>query len=220
MTVSSVAGPGARAIRGRAQRQCGMPAALTNGHDATVASTVILLGPPGSGKGTQAERLRDASGFEALSTGDLLREARRTGSELGRRAAEYMDRGDLVPDELLFAAVEHAIAGLGRRHVVLDGFPHTVAQACALDRALGEHGRALDSAILIELPDEEVARRIVNRHQGRADDTAETAGERLRLYHWETEPPAAFYEERGLLHRIDGARDADAVEDDVRAALR
>jgi adenylate kinase len=220
MTLSSLTGETTGAIRSRAQHRCGMSAALANGHDASVAATVILLGPPGSGKGTQAERLQDALGFDALSTGDLLREARRSGSELGRRAAEYMDRGELVPDELLFTAVDHAIGNLGGRSIALDGFPRTVAQAHALDRALGQHGRALDSAILIDLPDEEVVRRIVNRHQGRADDTAATARERLRVYHRETEPLAAFYAERGVLRRVDGARDADAVEDDVRAALR
>src|SRR5215207_177709 len=198
----------ARDIRAQAQGGCGMSAALVaNGDDARVAATVILLGPPGSGKGTQAKRLRDALGFEALSTGDLLRQARRTASELGQRAGEYMDRGELVPDTLVFAAVENAIGGLGERPVVLDGFPRTVAQAQALDRALGEHGRTLDSAVLIDLPDEHVVRRIVNRHQGRADDTADTARARLRVYHRETEPLAAFYDERGLLRRVDGARD-------------
>jgi adenylate kinase len=162
-------------------------------------------------------RVRDRLGFEVLSTGDLLRAARTAGTELGRRAAEYMDRGELVPDELVSAALESAIGAFVDRPILLDGFPRTVTQALTLDRALG--GRSLDSAILIEVPDQEVVRRIVNRHQGRSDDTVETARERLRVYHRDTEPLAAHYAERGLLRRIDGARDADAVEEDVRAAL-
>ena len=185
-----------------------------------MAATVTLLGPPGSGKGTQATRLRDRLGFELLSSGDLLREARATHSDLGRRASGYMDRGELVPDEVIVTAVQEAMENLGDRPVLLDGFPRTVAQAQALERALGDRGRKLDTAILIDVPDEEVVRRIVNRHQGRSDDTIDTARERLRVYHRETEPLAEYYDERGLLRRIDGDRDADAVEDDVRAALR
>ena len=127
-----------------------------------------------------------------------------------------MDRGELVPDELISAAIEDAIGSLGVRPIVLDGFPRTVSQAQALDRALGS--RSLDSAILIDVPDEEVVRRILDRHQGRSDDTEETARERLRVYHRDTELLVAYYDERGLLRRIDGTRDADAVEDDVRAA--
>ena len=183
-----------------------------------MAATVVLLGPPGSGKGTQAARLRDRLGFEVLSTGHLLREARDAGTEAGRRAAPYMDRGDLVPDELIVAAIEAAIGDVGDRPIALDGFPRTLSQAGALDRVLGD--RKLDAAILIDVPDEEVVRRIINRRDGRTDDTAETARERLRVYHLDTEPLAAHYDGRGLLRRIDGARDADAVEDDVRAALR
>jgi adenylate kinase len=183
-----------------------------------MAATVVLLGPPGSGKGTQATRLRDRRGFEVLSTGELLRRAREAGGDLGRSAAEFMDRGELVPDEMIVSAIEDAIADRGDRPIVLDGFPRNVAQARALDRALGSRG--LDSAILIDVPDDEVVRRIVNRHQGRTDDTTDTARERLRVYHRETEPLAKYYDERGLLRRVDGDRDADAVEDDVRAALR
>ena len=179
--------------------------------------TVTLLGPPGSGKGTQATRLRDRVGFEVLSTGDLLRAARDADSDLGRSAAEFMDRGELVPDELIVATVEDAIRRRGDRPIVLDGFPRTVSQARALDSDLAT--RRLDSAILIDVPDDEVVRRILNRRQGRSDDTEETARERLRVYHRDTEPLVAYYDERGLLRRIDGARDADAVEDGVRAAL-
>ena len=182
-----------------------------------VAATITLLGPPGSGKGTQATRLRDGLGFEVLSTGDLLRTAREAGSDLGRSAGGYMDRGELVPDDMIVATVEDAIRRRGDRPVVLDGFPRTVPQARALDR--DHESRRLDSAILIDVPDDEVVRRILDRHQGRSDDTEATARERLRVYHSETEPLIGYYESRGVLRRVDGAQDPDAVHDQVRAAL-
>ena len=181
--------------------------------------TVALLGPPGSGKGTQAMRLRDELGFAPLSTGDLLREARAAGTELGRRAAEYMDRGDLVPDELIVAVVRDAIGGLDGRPILLDGFPRTVAQADALASALPAHGRELTVAVHIDLPDDLVVERISGRHEGREDDRPETVRERLRVYHRETQPLVGYYDERGLLRRVDGARDPDAVAAGVRAAI-
>jgi adenylate kinase len=184
-----------------------------------MGTTITLLGPPGSGKGTQATRLSDGRGYTLLSTGQLLREARAGGSELGRRAAGYMDRGELVPDELVVAAIEEALGELDERPILFDGFPRTVAQARSLDAALAGRTRRLDAAILIDIPDEEVVRRIVSRRDGRSDDTAETARQRLRVYHRQTEPLVAHYEARGLLHRIDGDRDADLVEDEIRAAV-
>jgi len=183
-------------------------------------SIIVLLGPPGSGKGTQAARLRDELGFVPLSTGDLLREARAEGTDLGDRASEYMDRGDLVPDELIVEMVRDAIAGLDGRPILFDGFPRTVAQADALAGALEARGRTPTAAILIDVPDDVVAERISGRDQGREDDRPETVLERLRVYHRETEPLIAYYDERGLLRRVDGAQDADAVAAGVRAALR
>jgi adenylate kinase len=181
--------------------------------------TIALLGPPGCGKGTQAARLRDDLGFAPLATGDLLREARARGTELGRRAAEYMDRGELVPDDVVIAALEDALAHVEGRSVVLDGFPRTVAQAEALERALAHRGRELGEAILVDVPDDVVAERIRGRHEGRPDDNPETVRERLRVYHKETEPLVDYYERRGRLKRVDGARDPDAVHTDVRTAL-
>jgi adenylate kinase len=180
---------------------------------------LVILGPPGSGKGTQAARLRDELGYEVFSTGELLRAARVDGTELGGRAGEYMDRGALVPDDLVVAVIGAAIRGLGERPIIFDGFPRTVAQARALDDALAGHGKRVDAAILIDIPDDEVVRRILMRHQGRSDDTPETARERLRVYHGRTEPLVAYYEERALLRRVDGACDADSVERGVRAEL-
>ncbi len=174
--------------------------------------TVALLGPPGSGKGTQAERLRDELGFTWLSTGDLLREARAEGTDLGRRAGEYMDRGDLVPDDVIVDVIQAALAELGDRPILLDGFPRTVAQAEAL-------GRDLDAVVLIDVPDEVVAERILGRHQGRADDNPETVRERLRVYHRETEPLVEHYERQGRLRRVDGARAPDEVHQEVLRRL-
>ena len=181
--------------------------------------TVVLLGPPGSGKGTQAARLRDGSGFTALATGDLLRAARSEDTDLGRRAAEYMDRGDLVPDELIIAMVRDAIAELDSEPILLDGFPRTVAQADALGDVLEDRGRQLTDTVLIDVPDDVVVERISTRHQGRKDDNPETVRERLKVYHHETEPLIAYYEERGLLRRVDGSGDEDAVAAGVREAL-
>jgi adenylate kinase len=182
--------------------------------------TVALLGPPGSGKGTQAERLRDRCGFATLATGDLLREARLAGADLGRRASEYMDRGDLVPDELIVAMMRDAIARLDGMPILLDGFPRTVAQADALADLLAARERELTAAVLVDVPDDVVVERISGRRQGREDDRPETVRERLRVYHRETAPLVAYYTERGLLRRVDGAGDADAVEVAVRAAIK
>ena len=174
--------------------------------------TIALLGPPGSGKGTQAERLRDGLGFTWLSTGELLREACAEGTELGQRAGEYMARGELVPDDVIVDVVEDALAEADDRPILLDGFPRTVAQAEAL-------GRELDAAILIDVPDDLVVARIAGRGQGRADDDPETVRERLRVYHDETEPLVDHYERQGKLRRVDGARSPDEVHEEVLRRL-
>jgi adenylate kinase len=181
-----------------------------------MASTIVLLGPPGSGKGTQAERLGD-DGWLTLSTGDLLREARSQGTELGDKASEYMDRGDLVPDDLIVAVIGGELEGRDGESIVLDGFPRTVAQADALAEALEPHGRELTSVVLIDVPDAVVAERISGR--GRADDAPETVRERLHVYHDETEPLIEYYEQRALLRRVDGTGDPDDVEQRLRGAL-
>jgi adenylate kinase len=181
-----------------------------------MASTIVLLGPPGSGKGTQAEHLRD-DGWLTLSTGDLLREARSQGTELGGKASYYMDRGELVPDDLISALISDELDGRDDESIVLDGFPRTVAQADALAEALEPHGRELTWVVLIDVPDEVVAERISGR--GRADDAPETVRERLHVYHGETEPLIAYYEQRALLLRVDGTGDPDDVEQRLRGAL-
>jgi adenylate kinase len=180
-----------------------------------VDPTITLLGPPGSGKGTQAARLRDDLHFTPLATGDLLRAARKQDTELGRRAAEYMDSGELVPDELIVALVREAIAHADGP-VLLAGFPRTCAQADALAGVLAEHDRELTAALLIDVPDDVVIERISGRSQGRSDDNPETVRERLRVYHEQTEPLVGYYDERGLLRRVDGCGDPDDVYARVR----
>jgi len=181
-----------------------------------MASTLVLLGPPGSGKGTQAARLGEDLGFRQLATGDLLREARAQGTQLGVRAADYMDRGELVPDDVILETVCDAIARADDEPIVLDGFPRSEAQADALAGALERQGRDVTAAILIDVPDEVVVERISGRGQGRSDDNPDTVRERLRVYHDETEPLVAYYDDRGLLRRVDGAQAPDAVYEQVR----
>jgi adenylate kinase len=182
-------------------------------------SMIALLGPPGSGKGTQARRLCARDGYVALSTGDLLRAAAAAGTDVGRAAAGYMGRGELVPDELIVGLLRDEL----RRHesvpVLLDGFPRSLAQAEALAGELESLGRALSAVVLIDVPEDVVVDRIAHRGQGRADDDPETVRERLRVYHRETEPLVAYYGDRGLLRKVDGIGDPEAVAAAVSSAL-
>jgi adenylate kinase len=182
--------------------------------------TIALLGPPGSGKGTQAARLQEEFGYTPLSTGNLLRAARRDDTVIGRRAAEYMDRGDLVPDELILAVVREAADDFEGKALLLDGFPRTRAQAEAMTQGLAQLGRELGAAILIDVADDVVMERILSRGQGRSDDNPETVRERLRVYHGEIDPLIEYYDELRLLRRVDGTGDPDAVYAQVRRSAK
>ena len=210
---------------------------------------LVLLGPPGSGKGTQGERLQEDFRLPYYATGDILRAAVREGTELGTTAKEYMDRGDLVPDEVMVGLIAERVsrseAGDG---FILDGFPRTIAQAEALGAKLEELGRELTAAVLIEVSDDEVVRRLGGRrtcvkeghifhvefdppkNEGicdicgarleiREDDKPEVVRHRLGQYHSKTEPLVAHYEAKGLLRRVDGALEPDEVHDRIRALL-
>jgi adenylate kinase len=210
---------------------------------------LVLLGPPGSGKGTQGERLRDDLRFPYYATGDILRAAVREETELGRVAKEYMDRGDLVPDEVIVGVIAERIdSEEAADGFILDGFPRTVPQAEALDGKLAELGRSVSAVLLIDVSDEEVLRRLGGRRtcvenghvfhvdfnppekEGvcdidgsrlivREDDKPEVIRHRLGTYHEKTEPLIAFYDDKGLLRRVDGTEAPDEVGDRIRALL-
>ena len=210
---------------------------------------LVLLGPPGAGKGTQAERLVTDFDLPYYATGNILRAAIEVESELGREAKEYVDRGDLVPDELICRVIEERLdSGEADDGFLLDGFPRTTPQAEMLERALDERGRSLTAVLVIEVSDDEVVRRLSGRrtcvksghvyhveldppkNEGicdqdgsrliqRDDDKPETIRNRLAVYHQQTEPLIAWYEDKGLLRRFDGSRTPDDVHAHIRATL-
>jgi adenylate kinase len=208
---------------------------------------LILLGPPGAGKGTQATRLRDDFDLAYIATGDLLRENVSEGTDLGKEAKSYMDDGALVPDELVIKMIFDKVEDEGDDGFLLDGFPRNIAQADALAEELERRGRKLTAALLVEAPDDVVIERLSGRrqcsnehlyhveydppkHEGkcdqcgrplrqRDDDRPEVIAKRLRTYHEQTEPLKDYYEDRGLLRRFDGTRDKNEVHDHIRATL-
>jgi adenylate kinase len=210
---------------------------------------LILLGPPGAGKGTQAERLEDDFHLPYVATGNMLREAVSNGTELGKKAAEYMNAGKLVPDDLIIGLILECVEeDRCKDGFLLDGFPRNLEQAAALDEAMRRAERNLTAALLIDVPDEEVMRRITGRrqctkeghvyhvesnppkHEGvcdidgskliqREDDSPEVVKERLNVYHDQTEPIVGYYEDKGLLKRFDGTRSPTEVHDHLRAAI-
>jgi adenylate kinase len=177
---------------------------------------IILFGAPGAGKGTQAKRLVEARGLVQLSTGDMLRAAIDAGTELGLRAKEIMDRGDLVSDEIILGMIAERMDSPGcASGVILDGFPRTVAQAEGLDAMLEERGLALDHVIEISVDEDALFARIENRAAetggSRADDNAETLRKRLAVYHENTAPLLPYYDGKGLLKTVDGMVSIDEV---------
>jgi adenylate kinase len=210
---------------------------------------LILMGPPGAGKGTQADRLRIDFGLPFISTGDMLRSNVKNETELGRKAREYMDAGELVPDDLIVAMAAQRLKEQDTEDgFILDGFPRTLDQAVALDQLLSERGRRITAAILVDVPDEEVVRRLSGRricvkaghnyhvefdppkHDDvcdqdgsrlvqRDDDKPEVVRNRLSVYHRQTEPLISYYDQQGVMRRIDGTRSPDEVHDHIRAVI-
>lgn len=175
---------------------------------------LILFGPPAAGKGTQARRLVEGRGFVQLSTGDMLRAAIAAGSELGQRVESVLASGALVSDDIVIALIEEQIEA--RRDApgfIFDGFPRTVAQAVALDRALTVRGMGVDAVIRLVVDEPALLARVTKRYaeQGRKDDNPDTFVTRLEKYNLDTAPLIPIYAERGLLHEVDGMDDVDSV---------
>jgi len=202
---------------------------------------LVLLGPPGAGKGTQAVRLAEAFGLQHLSSGDVLRAERQSGTELGSRVARYMDSGALVPDEIIVEVIlARVLKPIRPAGVLLDGFPRTLAQARALDAALAQAGKQVDLVVSLVVADELIVDRITGRRLcpacgavyhvtslppaqagvcdkdstpliHRTDDTADVVKERLSAYHAQTRPLEDYYREKGLMVEVDGTADVDTV---------
>jgi len=209
----------------------------------------VLLGPPGAGKGTQARRLVDGRAMVQLSTGDMLRAARASGSEMGRRVAEVMDRGDLVTDEIVIGLIEERLADPAPGGFIFDGFPRTLAQADALQALLERAGQPLAAVVELVVDDEALVERISGRYtcgncgevwhdrtrptrdpdvcdacgstdlRRRADDNPDSLRQRLLEYYKKTSPLVGYYHAKGLLRRVDGLAEIDAVGAEVLAAL-
>ncbi|MFA6472313.1 MAG: adenylate kinase [Candidatus Latescibacterota bacterium] len=181
---------------------------------------LILLGGPGAGKGTQAAKLKEFYGIPHISTGEILREARAKGTDLGRKAAEYMDAGKLLPDDIILGIVEEKMKTLPEGFL-FDGFPRTILQAEGLDRLLEKSGKFLDGVISIEVPDEVVIERLVKRSEieGRSDDNRETIENRLRVYYQQTEPLKEYYRKRSILKSIEGLGTVEEVFDRIKAVF-
>ena len=210
---------------------------------------LILFGPPGAGKGTQAERLRGDFQLPYIATGDMLRQNVSDGTDLGREAKGYMDKGDLVPDGVIVAMVAERLQEEDAQDgFILDGFPRTVPQAEALDKQLSDLGRRITAVLLLNVPDEEVERRLSGRRMcvkkghnyhiefdppkregvcdqdgsrliQRDDDKPEVVRKRLQTYQEKTSPLIEYYDDQGLLKRIDGTRDPAEVHDHIRAVI-
>lgn len=183
---------------------------------------LILFGPPAAGKGTQAKRLVAERGYVQLSTGDMLRAARKSGSELGQKCAAIMDAGNLVPDEIVIALIEEALsANRVAPGFIFDGFPRTVAQAEALDAMLARHGKKIDRVVRLEVDSQKLMDRVAKRfaEEGRADDNPDAFKVRLDAYLAQTAPLLPYYQSQGKLIGVDGMAAIEVVAASIARAL-
>ena len=191
------------------------------GGAASGTKVVLLMGPPGAGKGTQASRLAETHDLLKLSTGDMLRSHVKHGSELGLRAKSLMDEGVLVPDDLIIAMVRGELESSTPVRVLLDGFPRTTAQAEALDVLLSELGAPIDAVVVLSVDSEELVRRLLGRAkaEGRSDDNEDTIRTRMQVYQEQTRPLLDYYKAAGKLHRVDGVGSEAEVSERINAIL-
>jgi len=214
-----------------------------------MAKNLIIFGPPGAGKGTQSDAIKNKLDVFHLSTGDMLREAIKNETETGKQAKQYTDAGKLVPDEVVIKIVEEKVASLSDKGVLFDGFPRTLAQAKALDEMLEKLGRSIDAVISIKVPDEDIVKRLTGRRmcpkcntiyhiaakppkqEGicdndgekliiRDDDREEVIRNRLNTYHEQTSPVLDYYREKGVLKEVDGTGKPDEVTAEISALFK
>ena len=184
---------------------------------------IVIFGAPGSGKGTQSDLLIEHYGLGHISTGDVLRNEIKKGTELGKTAQSYIDKGNLIPDELMISILANVYDSFGRGHkgVIFDGFPRTIPQAEALKKMLEERGDKVAAMIELDVPEDELMKRLILRGQqsGRADDNEETIKKRLVVYHSQTQPLIEWYKTEGLHHHINGSGTLERIFADIQKVI-
>ena len=184
---------------------------------------IVIFGAPGSGKGTQSDLMIEHYGLGHISTGDVLRNEIKKGTELGKTAQSYIDKGNLIPDELMISILANVYDSYGRGHkgVIFDGFPRTIPQAEALKKMLNERGDRVAAMIELDVPEDELMKRLILRGQqsGRADDNEETIKKRLVVYHSQTQPLIEWYKQEGLHHHIDGLGTLERIFGDIQKVI-
>ncbi len=184
---------------------------------------IVIFGAPGSGKGTQSEKMIQKYGFGHISTGDVLRDQIKRGTELGKTAKSYIDNGQLIPDDLMVSILADVYDSFGKDHkgVIFDGFPRTIPQAEALKEMLAKRGHKVAAMIELDVPEDELMKRLILRGQqsGRSDDNEETIKKRLTVYHNQTAPLIEWYEKEGIHHHINGLGELDRIFADICAVI-
>ncbi len=188
-----------------------------------IMKNIVIFGAPGSGKGTQSDLMIEHYGLGHISTGDVLREEIKKGTELGKTAQSYIDKGNLIPDELMITILAGVYDSFGRGHkgVIFDGFPRTIPQAEALKKMLEERGDKVAAMIELDVPEDELMKRLILRGQqsGRADDNEETIKKRLVVYHSQTQPLIEWYKKEGLHHHINGLGTLERIFADIQKVI-
>ena len=188
-----------------------------------IMKNIVIFGAPGSGKGTQSDLMIEHYGLGHISTGDVLRNEIKKGTELGKTAQGFIDNGQLIPDELMVSILANVYDSFGRAHkgVIFDGFPRTIPQAEALKKMLDERGDKVAAMIELDVPEDELMTRLIKRGQqsGRADDNEETIKKRLVVYHSQTQPLIEWYQKEGLHHHINGLGTLERIFGDIQQVI-